>query len=114
MKLPQASASEVVAALEQLGWQVARRGNHIVMKHAERRKAVSIPDFVQAAGIMEERVVGEGPREPRQRGAPEGSAGSRRFSPGRWNTGGPLHPDLGDRVAHGVGLPFKPPVAAGR
>lgn len=44
MKLPRASGAEAVRAFERLGWEVVRTvGSHVILKHAEKRKGLSVP-----------------------------------------------------------------------
>jgi len=43
-RLPAISGKEAVDAFEQVGWQVARRGSHIILTKAGVPAVLSIPD----------------------------------------------------------------------
>lgn len=44
MTLPRISGRDAVRPFERFGWQVARAGNHIVLRHDDRSERLSVPD----------------------------------------------------------------------
>jgi predicted RNA binding protein YcfA (HicA-like mRNA interferase family) len=48
-RLPVLSAQEVVKAFQALGWEVARRGNHIILVQGGHTATLSVPNHNEVA-----------------------------------------------------------------
>lgn len=46
---PRMSGRRVVRVFQALGWEVARRSNHIILVHAGRTETLSVPDHKEVA-----------------------------------------------------------------